>query len=524
MRAACELVNMNQANDPFVVRNVVTTAIQETFAAEGIPWQPTAGTPEADYAAAVKRAYGTEENYFRYCRAAQVTPEHVAMFTRAGVVLQPKQLNFSKLARECDFPNGPEEVGIGGARGGSKSYGVFSQISLDDSWRCPGLKSLFLRNTARSATEQLEDLASRILRHVPDAEIKKGRVDFGNGSRIIIGGFSDDRSALSYLGQEYDVIAVEEATQISPKAHELIRASNRSSKFDIWGRPWRPRRYFTTNPLGIGHQFFKKRFVDNERLLMNGLGGNPRHRFIFSRVDDNVFINPEYVGVLDEMTGVEYKAYRLGDWNIQAGAYFENFNEKIHVIPQLRDISWMRDVWMSMDFGFNHWNMAYLHGEDGDGIKYTIHEFAHRKMRPKDIVADIYRVLHDYGLVYDDLRSFLAGGDVFARTGTSDYTVAEQYAQEGITLDRAEVAAGSRVGRALYLNNLLGDASREIEPRWFISSQCIRLIECIPALEMDPNNPEDIKKWDADVNGDGGDDPIDGAGYGLYNPRRSEMG
>jgi hypothetical protein len=46
------------------------------------------------------------------------------------------------------------------------------------------------------------------------------------------------------------------------------------------------------------------------------------------------------------------------------------------------------------------------------------------------------------------------------------------------------------------------------------------LIECIPALQHNPNKPEDVLKWDVDDEGSGGDDPADAARYGLMAKRR----
>ena len=38
----------------------------------------------------------------------------------------------------------------------------------------------------------------------------------------------------------------------------------------------------------------------------------------------------------------------------------------------------------------------------------------------------------------------------------------------------------------------------------------------MPMLERNPNKPEDVLKWDADKDGNGGDDAYDAIRYGLY--------
>jgi hypothetical protein len=50
-------------------------------------------------------------------------------------------------------------------------------------------------------------------------------------------------------------------------------------------------------------------------------------------------------------------------------------------------------------------------------------------------------------------------------------------------------------------------------PRLFIHQRCARLIETLPALQHDPNRPEDVDKVDADEDGLGGDDAADALRY-----------
>jgi phage terminase large subunit len=54
-----------------------------------------------------------------------------------------------------------------------------------------------------------------------------------------------------------------------------------------------------------------------------------------------------------------------------------------------------------------------------------------------------------------------------------------------------------------------GDAEHGVKPTLFIHKRCGRLIETLPALQHDPNRPEDVLKVDADEDGAGGDDAAD---------------
>ena len=52
-----------------------------------------------------------------------------------------------------------------------------------------------------------------------------------------------------------------------------------------------------------------------------------------------------------------------------------------------------------------------------------------------------------------------------------------------------------------------------MKPTLFIHKRCGRLIETLPALQHDPNRPEDVLKIDADEDGIGGDDAADALRY-----------
>src|SRR5438132_14315332 len=112
----------------------------------------------------------------------------------------------------------------------------------------------------------------------------RGVLTFPNGSRIIAGHYQFESEIEAYLGLEYDVIGIEEATTLSARKHQDISTCSRTSKPN-----WRPRMYSTTNPGGIGHAWYRTRFV-----LPFLKGTETETRFVAARVDDNRFNNPEY--------------------------------------------------------------------------------------------------------------------------------------------------------------------------------------------------------------------------------------
>ena len=108
-----------------------------------------------------------------------------------------------------------------------------------------------------------------------------------------------------------------------------------------------------------------------------------------------------------------------------------------------------------------------------------------------------------------DLKQFVAGADVFSRQSDGT-TIAAQYEALEVKLSQANM---DRVNGWAEVLGLLGEPNVGIAPKLFIHRRCGRLIECLPALQHDPNRPEDVLKVDADDDGVGGDDAADALRY-----------
>jgi len=197
------------------------------------------------------------ERYFLMGRRAGCPKDQMHRLEQADVILQQRQLVASAAARLCDLPDGPTAIGYGGARGGGKSHWLLAQLGADDCQRVPGLKCLLLRKTAKSNIENFEDFRRRLFTRLPhEFSAFRGVLTFKNGSRIVIGHYKTESEIDNYLGIEFDVIAVEEATTLTARKYQDITTCCRSSKPN-----WRPRIYSTTNPGGIGHAWYRTRFV-----------------------------------------------------------------------------------------------------------------------------------------------------------------------------------------------------------------------------------------------------------------------
>ena len=437
--------------------------------------------------------------------AAGCPRDQVMNFWNAGYIPTPKQWEFHAAARQADIKGLADDIGIGGARGGAKTHGVFAQIALDDCVRVPESKWLYLRKVKKAARESLQDLCRKVLKttnYRPNWQEGIIRL-LDSGSTIIAGHFQNESDIDQYLGQEYDGVVIEEYTQLSDKKIELIHGSVRSSK-----PHWRPRKYNTTNPGGVGHGDFKKKFVLPYREKRERYT-----RFIPMSYKDNSFFDEGYIRYLERLTGILGKMWRDGDWDTGAGQFFVHWNYGEHVIPaqrwQYHRLPAHYPLWAGFDYGWSHPTSVHFFTAIGQDI-YTIGEHGQSYWLPKQHAAQLGEMVERFGRTLNQVE-FYAGHDCFATRHTGR-TIADDYAEEGIRMRPAII---DRVQGAAAMLSRLGNAAEGQPATWRILDTCPKLAEVMPGMQTNPAHPQDVLKVDAGEDGEGGDDPYDSARYGL---------
>lgn len=429
--------------------------------------------------------------------------DQIARFLLSGYVPQPKQCEFHAACRLADLPNGPEIVALGGDRGGAKSHAVMSQVSLDDCQRYPVLDVLYLRKVGKAARKALDQLRAKTFIHTDHKYNRnEGTIKFANGSMIVVGHFRTDSDIDQYVGIEYDIIVIEESTQISQHKKDLLYGSLRSSK-----PGWRARAYEAANPGGIGHTAFRKKFVLPYRAMRE-----TDTQLIPISWRDNAFISPEYKKYLDGLTGVLRRMWRDGDWDVGAGQFFINWDHAKHVIrPFTIPAHWR--MWISLDYGFTHPTSVHWHAESDQGVIYTVAEHFEARWLVEQHSDAIKATCERLKRPLSSIEAIVAGHDCFARRGDENArTIAEQYAGHGIHMIPADI---DRVNGAAEMLRRLGNPEAGIHATWQIFDTCTELIEQIPAMLSNPRKSEDVLKVDADEEGRGGDDAYDDTRYGL---------
>ncbi len=433
------------------------------------------------------------------CRDAGVPRDQAENFARAGYVPLEGMLPFHAAARAADKPGGPEWIALGGKRGPGKTHTIMAQVGLDDCQRIDGLKFLFLRKIQRAARESFEDVVQAVFFYTPHTPTQDG-LELRNGSRIVIGGFKDERDIDKYLGIEYDGIVIEECTQISETKKDKIRGSLRSSKPN-----WRPRIYLNANAEGVGLAWFKKMFIEPFRKGIEKLT-----RFFDVTHIRNPFINPEYDAWLDTLTGPLRKAWRDGDWDAFAGMAFPDFNRERHVIKPFEiPAHWLK--WRATDWGFRSPFSTHWYAKDPDTRRIIVYrEFYAAGLTDRQQargIRDMSPASESYFIHYADPA-------LWERKSREDqvFSTADEYKAEGILLTKAD---NNRLSGMRKVHNVLADLP-DGEPGLQIFETCPHMIEQLSTLAADKTNPEDV---DTDQE----DHAFDDLKYALTNEKKAEQ-
>ncbi len=381
----------------------------------------------------------------------------------------PRQLLF--------FRSSARFTAYGGARGGGKSWALRRKL-VALCLRYSGITCLLVRRTLPEIrANHLRPLLSEYGEILSYSEEQKC-ISFPNGSRIYLGFCASERDVLRYQGQEYDIIAIDEATQLSEYQFSIFKACLR-------GTGEYPRRmYLTCNPGGVGHAWVKRLFVD--RAFRKG--ENPDdYCFIPARVFDNHVLtdaDPEYVKSLESLPPRLRDAWLLGRWDVFEGQFFPEFDPEVHtcdrsVIPQYTR------RFVALDYGFDML-AALLLGVGEDGVLYVLRETCIPGLTVGEAAMEVAKLARGEAAEYA-----VASPDLWNRrqdTGRSGFEIMQ--ACPGMPPMRA--ADDRRVPGWRVLREMLHTSpeSRD-KPRLMISRDCHELIRCLPALLFDRERSED---------------------------------
>lgn len=394
-------------------------------------------------------------------------------------------------------------VAYGGARGGGKSWFVRWKAVLLCA-RYPGIKILITRKTYRELINNHIQPLQAMLRDVARYNKTEKSFTFPNGSMIWFGYCADDSDLGQYQGAEYDVWFADEAGQFREDwitfIGTCVRGANRFPK----------RTYYTLNPGGPSHGYFKRVFVDREFHD----GERPEdYSFIQAKVTDNralLAVQPEYIRVLENLPPKLRAAHLEGRWDVYEGQFFEDFRPNppadktdpeelrrqrrwCHVIEPF-DIPKSWTIYRSYDWGYGKPFSFGWWAVDYEGVLYRILELYGCTKTPNEGVKWTVDKQMEEARRLEREHPWLKGRQIMG--------VADPSIWDG---SRGESIADTAMKHGLYFNPGINDRI----PGWmqvhyrlafddngyakmYIFSGCKAFIRTMPLLMYDDHRPEDL--------------------------------
>lgn len=403
----------------------------------------------------------------------------------------------SPSAKQKEFLTATERhVAYGGARGGGKSWAVREKARLM-AIKWPGIKQLIVRRTLPELERNHVQYLTPMLQGIAKYNEQKKIYKFANGSTIALMYCEKDKDLDRLQGAEYDIIYIDEATQLTEHQLRSIAACNR-------GTGDYPRRiYYTCNPGGPSHAYIKRVFVDRR---FEGKEEPENYKFIQALVTDNdklMEADPEYVKVLDNLPEKMKAAWRYGSWDIYEGQFFEDFRDVpanyasrqwTHVIEPF-DVPANWTFYRSYDYGYNKPFSCAWWAVDFDGTLYRILELYGCTNEPDTGVkwtadqqfAEIARIEREHPWLRGRKIQGIADPAIWTKDG-SGISIAERAMAHGVYFTQAN---NDRINGWAQCHYRLQFDERGI-PQMYVFSNCTGFRRTVPTLMYDKVRVEDL--------------------------------
>jgi hypothetical protein len=445
------------------------------------------------------------------------------------------QVVYDPFAKQIEFHQSPAKYRLyGGAKGGGKSFTLLWEALLT-CYTVPGCNVLLLR---RKFSDLEKSLIDHFRKYVPPAfyggttnfNQSKYVVRFPNGSNLFFGHCQHPGDEVQYNGTEWAFIGIDELTEWEYKMWAYLTAQVRCPiKRDIFGNRVVPRMAGATNPGGKGHAWVKNLWIDKKPAP----GQEPHtydpteYAFIRSTVDDNPVYADDaaYQKTLNSLPTALRLAWKLGNWDVLSGQYFDVFNYERNVIKQNLARGWVKPwwpKWIAVDWGFAHYTsiLWFTRGDvdwiDAEGkpckrtVTLTYRELAVNRTSERALAEEIASNtdLNPKSPTFERIDSVYLSHDAFNTNRYGDpvaQMIGEVLARHKMpTPTKIDAGPNSRPPGWRKMYQLL-----EAE-EWYISDACPQLIDAIPQLMRSEDSPEDVVKTEEMY-----DDIADCARYGL---------
>jgi hypothetical protein len=397
------------------------------------------------------------------------------------------------------------EVLYGGAAGGGKSYAMLADPlhGLND----PNFSGLLVRHTTEELRELIQKSQELYPRAIPGIKWseRKSQWTSPQGGRLWMSYLDKDTDVTRYQGQAFNWIGFDELTQwSSPYAWDYMRSRLRSSSKDL-GLYMRA----TTNPGGAGHAWVKKMFIDP------AIGGKPfwatnietgdtitfpkghskegmplfKRRFIPASLFDNPYLADagDYEAMLLSLPEHQRKQLLEGNWDINEGAAFPEFDRKVHVVDAFEvPDSWAK--FRACDYGYGSYTGVLWFAVAPDEQVIVYREMYVSKVTASDLADLILEAEAKDGTI----RYGVLDSSLWHNRGDTGPSLAEQMNMKGCRWRPSDRSRGSRVAGKNEIHRRLKVDEFTEKPQLVFMDNCTNTIAQIPSIPLDKRNPEDV--------------------------------
>ena len=386
-------------------------------------------------------------------------------------------------------------VCFGGARGGGKSWMVRAKAKLL-AVQYRGIRILIVRRSYPELIRNHIEVLRTELLGIARYNQQHKTLYFPGGSIIEFMYCSRDTDLDRLQGAEYDVIFLDEATQMSEYQMRAIVACLRGVN------DFPKRVYYTCNPGGQGHGYIKRLFIDR---AYQGDENPDDYVFIQSLPTDNIALmekQPDYINQLRNLPPKIRAAWLEGKWDVYFGQFFEDFIDDpehyldrrwTHVIEPF-DPPKQWTVLRSYDWGYNKPFSCAWWAVDYDGVLYRILELYGCTDTPnegnhwstEDQFREIARIEREHPYLAG--RRITGVADPSIWDGSRGDSTADVAAKHGIYFTPGDNARIPGWMQCHYRLQFDADGY----PRQYVFTNCAAFRRTVPLLLYDEHRPEDV--------------------------------
>lgn len=378
------------------------------------------------------------------------------------------------------FQSKSRYTAYGGARGGGKSWALRRKIIL----LClnyPGINCLIVRRSFPELRYNhilpLESILCREKCKVAKYNETNKEFRFINGSRVILGYCDSEADVLRYQGQQYDIIALDEATQLTEYQFNTLKACLRGTN------NFPKRMYLTCNPGGVGHGWVKRLFISRQFKE----GERPEdYAFIQARVTDNLVLlekDPDYLRTLQSLPDALREAWLNGSWDSFEGKFFSELCDKHFVRPEQMPVDDYMNRFIAFDYGFDMLAVLWI-AVDVKGKAIVYREYQCPRLTLSEAAERIISITGNERIEYA-----VASPDLWNKQNDTGYSGAEVMLRDErfpplMKADNRRIPGWWSVREYLQIRE-------DGEPRLHIYSTCNDLIRCMNDLVYDKKRVQD---------------------------------